>query len=158
MKTYTLLLSCLLFSFSTLFTQVPFQGIVTTNTMPIKKAHLQDNIQVLYHTSFNGNLKVFVNDELILNKDVEKGEKETLSLGGNIFNSPNAIMKIVLDDLFYLDQVLHFHHPYIRINYQKEDRQLAIHYEDTLPKEPDLRRDLLKEQVVLAIRQHLNNR
>lgn len=158
MKIYPLLFSCLLLSISTLLAQVPFQGIVTTNVMPIKKAYLQDNIQVLYHTSFHGNLKVFVNDELILNKDVEKGEMETLTLGGNIFQTPNAIMKIVLDDVFYLEQVLHFHHPYIRINYRKEDRQLGVHYEDTLPKVEELERDLLREQVVLAIRQHLNKR
>ena len=158
MRNFTFLLSCLLISCSTLISQVPFQGVVTTNITPIKKAFLQDNIQVLYHTSFDGNLKVFVNDELIIDKDVEKGEIETLSLGGNIHNSPNAIMKILVDDLFFLEQVLHFHHPYIRIDYQKEDRQLALYYEDTLPKVEDMQKDMLKEQVVMAIRQHLANR
>ncbi|PHN02819.1 hypothetical protein CRP01_30020 [Flavilitoribacter nigricans DSM 23189 = NBRC 102662] len=119
---------------------------------------MQQNVQVLYHTSFDGNLKVYVNDEMIFDKDVKKGEIETLSLGGNIDSRPNAIMRIVFDDLFYLEQVLHFHHPYIRIDYAKEDRQLAVHYEETLPKVEEMQKDLLKEQVVMAIREHLANR
>ena len=116
---------------------------------------MQSEVQVLFHTSYDGNLKVFVNDELIFDKDVEKGEMETLSLGGNISKTPNAIMKIVLDDLFYQEQVLHFHHPYIRIDYAKEDRSLAVYFEATLPKTEEMNRDLLKEQVVLAIQERL---
>lgn len=156
MKNYTLLLSFLLFCTFSLSAQVPFQGVVTTNMMPIKKAYLQDYINIVYHTSFDGNIKVFIDDQQVLDKTVLQGEKETLKLGGNFSGQDRAIMKIVLDDLYFMEQVIYFYHPFIRIDYQKEDLHVAIHYEDALPKSSELDRDILKEQVDLVLRERLS--
>lgn len=155
MKTCTLLLSSLFLFGISLSAQVPFQGEVTTRILPIRSAQLQRNIQVLYHSSFDGNLKVYINDEVVFDKEVQQGVQGTLNLGGSIPNSQRAIMKIVLDDLFYLEEVINFHHPYLRINYQKEDRQLALYFEDNLPTVEEMQADQLKEQVTLAIQERL---
>lgn len=142
--------------FSTLRSQVPFQGVVTTNVMPIKKADYQSNIHVLYHHSFDGNLKVFVNNELIMDKEVAEGESEKFSLGGQISGSPQSLMKIVIDDLFFLEQILYFHHRFIRIKYDKEERRLLLSYEDHLPSSDQLQQDQLEQEVIIAIREQLN--
>lgn len=157
MKTYSLLLPCLFLFFycSSLSAQVPFQGQVTSNVMPIKDAYIQNDIQVLYHTSFDGNLKVFLNNELIFDRNVQKDVTETLNMGGDILYKQRAVMKIVIDDIFFHEEFIYFHHPYVRINYRKDQRQLTVYHENNLPSAEDIQQDLLEEQVLLAIREQM---
>lgn len=106
--------------------QVPYQGIVTKLILPLISIEKQDSVIVSYHASFDGKLCIHANDNLIIETIVKKDQKKTLYRAGTILNGDHVILKIVLNDKFYLNEIVEFHHPYIRILYEPEHNNLTI--------------------------------
>jgi len=101
--------------------------------LPIEELVVQDSIIVHYHESFKGKITVFVNDVLLFNSLVEKTAGSDLRYGGTIKRNGKAVLKIVLNDIFYSQEILEFYHPYLRILYDKKKSHLSISYLNMSP-------------------------
>ena len=132
-KIISLILYITAFCFFSCSGQVPYQGVVTKYILPIKKMAEYDSILISYHSSFDGKISVYAENELIFETAVEDSSNKDLAIGGTIKRANSTIIKIVLDDAFYIEEVPNFFHPYMRILYDKEKTHLTISYMDIPP-------------------------
>jgi hypothetical protein len=101
--------------------------------LPIKEMVKEDSITISYHESFDGKICISVGDTVIFDTLVKNTSNKDILKAGVIKRTDFTIMRIVLNDVFYVEEILEFYHPHIRILYEKEKSHLTISYSDLPP-------------------------